>query len=154
MRRTVKTLVLALVASAVLFVSFSQEAADWWGEKPSSDHGVASVEGVRSTGRRLIGEGIFAGGLLVHVALWSALTLAVLWMLPASRSRRATLVAASSIAAAGLLVEVGQEVFTLRNAEFGDLAGNLLGIGGALLLTGFVRQLRAGGLSRAAESSQ
>jgi len=122
----VKISVLAGLVSVMLYVSFSQGAADWWTSE-SSTGSYAPVESVRESSHHLLGSGPFSSGMIVHVLMWGAITLAVLWCLGPSTTvvvRRAVV----AIVGSGLMVEVAQEMFTLRNAEIGDVVGNVVGV--------------------------
>ncbi|MFM7147053.1 MAG: hypothetical protein ACKOW5_12060 [Actinomycetales bacterium] len=74
----------------------------------------------------------------LHIALWGAVTLVVLW---AARSKRSTTLAVLALLAWSACTEVAQPWFTEHRTRQGlDFVGNAVGI---LLATGVVLTVRA-----------
>jgi VanZ family protein len=116
-RRRLLWLVPALVATLV--VSLSAEVARVWGDLSHGRRYTPAPIADLLARRPHIDEAD------THAVLWFVLALGAVSLVRTRRQRTWVLVALWLF---GALVEVLQEAFTTRSAEWGDLAGNTVGV--------------------------
>lgn len=142
-RRACLAALLVLLLCVVGYVSFSQEAADWWATQPSpmASHGV--LESVRAPSYDVLGRGSLRDGWAVHVVMWSVTSFVTFRLFAGMAKPPRRVMLGGFLIGAGILVEVMQEMFTLRNAEVSDVIGNIIGVSLALLAAEALGQPRA-----------
>lgn len=121
--------VLCAALSSVVAIEMSQTLADWWGGADSGNSVLDGPLGAVRVVRSVLEIGWLDEGMGVHIVMWFGAF--VLFHLGTRRALpvRALPSVVGSLVSMGIVLEVMQGAWTLRNASIRDVVGNIVGIG-------------------------
>lgn len=118
-----------VMLSLVVLIGMSQTLADWWSGGNSGNVVLdGPLGGVRAL-RSALEFGWLSDGRGVHIAMWCGVATVL-----HSSSRRlfqpyVVAVVTGLLVSFGIILELMQQAWTMRNASVGDIVGNLVGTG-------------------------
>ena len=116
-----------VMLSVVVLIGMSQTLADWWSGARSGNVVLdGPIGGVRAL-RSALEFGWLADGRGVHVTMWCAVAVVLNSVVRRLFEPYLIAVVTGLLVSIGIILEVMQLEWTLRNASVGDIAGNLLG---------------------------